>query len=51
MDAAPPGWSGEGVGGARKRWKLAKFSMAPIWRTLTVGVLDESALEGTHRFP
>jgi hypothetical protein len=36
MEVAPPGVSGDGLGGARKRWKLAKFSMAPIWRTLEV---------------
>ena len=35
--------SGDGVGGARKRWKLAKFSMALIWRTLAVTSLGTVA--------
>src|SRR5204862_6873511 len=30
MDAAPPGVSGEGVGGARKRMKKPNFSMSLI---------------------
>ena len=30
MESAPPGVSGEGVGGARKRWKKANFSIALI---------------------
>ena len=28
IESAPPGVSGEGVGGARKRWKFAKFWIA-----------------------
>src|SRR6185295_9517726 len=30
MESAPPGESGEGVGGARKRWKFAKFWIAVV---------------------
>ena len=30
IDAEPPGVSGDAFGGARKRWKLAKFSIAVL---------------------
>jgi hypothetical protein len=43
IDNEPPGVSGDAVGGARKRWKLAKFSMAPISRTLAVTSLGTVA--------
>src|SRR5216683_1941431 len=29
IEVAPPGVSGDGVGGARNRWKKANFSIAP----------------------